>query len=512
VYLRRVAYWDSSVKEFRTGSLSIKDGKIVGISAKASQIPEDVPYGKCNATIDHTRDLSGFFLLPAFIDSHAHLIGIGLNAVFPSLSGLKSILDVEALVRTVESPMVLLRGWDEELLGIFPDRQVLDRIDSERPVVLTRKCGHCACANSLAVDIFHLERWDGVDSTDISRGILKERALGAITEESVLTETLLSRVLTAASDLCLSYGVATIHTDDLGHVGYRVLRSLLQTHHGVRIYEKLLPSSESDFSEWMERPQDFFGNFGDHLCIRTVKLLLDGSLGARTAYLSAPYEGERDYRGVVYFTPEELDRIIRGCEKNGLSLCVHVIGDAALEMALKSFERCAPSDNPLRHRLIHLQMASRDQIRRIKRQNLWVSLQPIFYDSDVALAPKALGEQRYRALGYPFTALYEEGVPIALSTDAPVEKVNPWENIRSALRFFPVEEVFQMYTFRSAQSGFEEERTGNIRIGGYADALLFDKNPFALNQAELEKIRPVNVLFNGRWLYDTDTAYGGGLL
>ena len=507
MHLRHVAYWDSSVKEYRSGSLWIKNGKIADIDPSGAGTN-----GEREPAIDNERDLSGYFLLPSFIDSHAHLLGIGFNAVFPSLSGLKSILEVEALVRSVESPMVLLRGWDEELLGVFPDRQVLDGIDSERPLVLTRKCGHCACANSQAVEVFHLDRWDRVDSSDIGRGILKERALGAITEESVLTETLLSRILTAGSDLCLSNGVTTIHTDDLGHAEYWGLRSLLRTHQGVRVYEKLLPRSKSDFTEWMDRPQEFFGDYGDHLRIRTVKLLLDGSLGARTAYLSAPYEGERDYCGVVCYTPDELDRYVRGCEKNGLSLCIHVIGDAALEMALKSFERCAPSDNPLRHRLIHLQMASRDQIRRIKRQNLWVSLQPIFYDSDVVLAPKALGEQRYRALGYPFTALYEEGVAIALSTDAPVEKADPWENIRSALRFFPFQEVYQMYTFRSAQSGFEEERNGNIRKGAYADALLFDKNPFVLNQAELEKIRPVNVLFNGKWLYDTDTAYGGGLM
>ena len=507
MYLCNAKYWDSSVKEYRRGNLSIKDGKIADIYPL-----NEVPYDKRDPEADNPKDVSDRFLLPAFVDSHAHLMGIGLSTVFPSLSGLQSIIEVEAVIRSVESPVVLLRGWDEDLLGIYPDRQVLDRIDSERPVVLTRKCGHCACANSQAVEMFRLDRWDGVDSSDIKRGILKERALGAISEESVLTETLLNRILKAGSDSCLSNGVTTIHTDDLGHVDYRTLRSLLRTHQGVRVYEKLLPRSKSDFTEWMDRPQEFFGDFGDHLRIGTVKLLLDGSLGARTAYLSAPYEGERNDCGVVYYTQDELDRYVKGCEKNGLSLCIHVIGDAALEMALKSFERCAPSDNPLRHRLIHLQMASRDQIRRIKRQNLWVSLQPIFYDSDVALAPKVLGEQRYRLLGYPFAALYEEGVPIALSTDAPVERVDPWENIRSALRFFPIQEVFHMYTYRSAQSGFDEERTGNLRKGGYADALLFDKDPFALNQSELEKIRPVNVLFNGKWLFDTDTAYGGGLM
>ena len=507
MYLFNALYWDSSVKDYRAGNLTVRDGKIADID-----VPGEGLFEKREPLSGPSRDLSGHFLLPGFVDSHAHLLGIGLNSVFPSLSGLSSISALTEVVRSVKHPVVWLRGWDEGLLGVFPDRQVIDRIDSERPVVLTRKCGHCACANSQAVEAFRLERWDEVDGSNIGRGILKERALEAIPTGSLFTETTLTQALRDASVRCLSCGVTTIHSDDLGRVDYRTLRALLLNHRGVRIYEKMLPQKESDFSEWMERPQEYFGDFGDHLRIRAVKLLLDGSFGARTAYLNAPYEGETDYRGVVYCAPEELDRFVKGCEKNGLSLCVHVIGDAALEIALRSFERCAPSDNPIRHRLIHLQLASRDQIRRIKRQNLWVSLQPIFYDSDVLLAPKVLGEERYRTLGYPFTALYEEGVPIALSTDAPVETVDPWPNIRAALRFFPIREVFQFYTFRSAQSGFDEERVGNIRKGGCADALLFDKDPFTLNFPELERLRPVDVLFNGKWLSDNDTVYGGGFL
>jgi predicted amidohydrolase YtcJ len=494
--LKNTRYWDSNQLNYRRATIRITDGKF-----EVSENETTNGLHPLNAK-EETYDLSGYYLLPSLIDSHAHLIGIGLHLLSPSLSDVSSLSDLADIIRSTPAGTVILRGWDEEKLKETPDKYFIDRVDALRPVVLIRKCGHLACVNTKAIEEFNLKKSEGIDASEIYRGILKERAIGLLSEHLQRSDPLLRNALNAASELLISEGITSIHTDDLGCVPYARLKQLFLNSHHLRIYEKLLPEENGFFYEWMNRPGDFFGDFGEYLSIRCVKLLLDGSFGARTAYLNRSYEGDPGNRGVRYYNQEDLEEYIALCEKNGITLCIHVIGDGALESALRGFERKSPTDNPLRHRLIHVQMAHPEQIKRIKKQNLWVSIQPVFYDSDNLLAPVVLGEKRYREVAYPFKALFEEGIPIALSTDAPVERSNPWVNLAASTRFFPIKDAFMMYTSNAAKSGFSESVCGKIRTGFYADALLFDKNIFEIETNTLRDIKPVNVLFNGKWLYD----------
>lgn len=63
------------------------------------------------------------------------------------------------------------RGWDQEVLGFMPVREVLDSITT-RPVILTRRCGHIATVNSPLIKLFSLEGLHGLDGSDIELGLL----------------------------------------------------------------------------------------------------------------------------------------------------------------------------------------------------------------------------------------------------------------------------------------------------------------------------------------------------
>jgi len=240
----------------------------------------------------------------------------------------------------------------------------------------------------------------------------------------------------------------------------------------------------------------FKAHISDYCSIRAVKVFLDGSFGAKTAYLSQPYEGTNS-RGVLYMGSEKFSEYVRMCEENNLQLLVHVIGDGALEVALEGFQKAISSFNPLRHRLIHLQMASEEQLKKIKEMNLYLSIQPIFYDSDIDMAKHVIGEKRLEELAYPFKKALDMGIELSLSTDSPVEDFNPFKNLMSATRFFDLKSAFEKYTIASAKAAFLEGKTGMIENGFYADGFLLDKNIFDMDIEDLSEIKPLAIIFDG---------------
>jgi predicted amidohydrolase YtcJ len=194
---------------------------------------------------------------------------------------------------------------------------------------------------------------------------------------------------------------------------------------------------------------------------------------------------------------EKFAKYVKICEENELQLLVHVIGDAALDVALEGFQQSISSYNPLRHRIIHLQMASEQQLKKIKEMNLYLSIQPVFYTSDYDMALKIIGKSRMEEIAYPFKRALDMGIELSLSTDSPVEDYNPFKNMISALNFFDIKTAFEKYTAASAKAAFWEDRVGKIENGFFADGFLSEKNIFEMNDLELSQFKPKAVIFNG---------------
>ena len=142
-------------------------------------------------------------------------------------------------------------------------------------------------------------------------------------------------------------------------------------------------------------------------------------------------------------TADELRVIVKKADREGIQVCVHVIGDRALEEALKAFEGSVSES--LKHRLIHVQIASEEQIKRMADQKLTASIQPIFADSDRIIAPERFGPLRMKD-AYPFGKMRDMGVQLALSTDSPVESTSVIRSLTSADRFSSRRDSIQMYS------------------------------------------------------------------
>lgn len=444
-------------------------------------------------------DLTGKYIYPAFIDSHTHLIGTGQKILHPSLEKISSIEELKNIINLINEPIIMLRGWDEEKLSFIPERKILDSFTLEKPIILTRKCGHIATVNTSTINKFRIKEFANENEIDFKKGIISGKTLEKLKKRIKLSKQLIKSYLEAGAKEFLKYGVTSVHSDDWYSVKLNTLIDLLKHNKIIRIYEKIYTENLKSLLFLINNYHNLFQTEGDILNIRAIKIYLDGSLGGRTAYIKSSYSDKKSIKGNIYFTEEELSQIIRTAENNRIQIMAHIIGDGALEIALKAFEKNIENNNPLRHRLIHLQIASKKQLKKIKKLNLYVSIQPIFYESDYEMAIKRLGENRFTNKGYPFRELLELGINFSLSTDSPIESPNPFKNLISTKIFMPIREAFLRYTISGAKASFQENKVSTLEEGKFADAFILSKDLFKLSDNELNRTLPEKVLFNGKW-------------
>lgn len=480
--LKNANSWNNKTSAYEKTDFLLKEGIVI---RKGPILSAD--------TLSKVCDLEGKYLYPSFTDSHAHIMGTGFLISSPSLKEVSSEKELSELILSSKLNDIDLRGWDEEILGFIPERSYLDSLFTDRSVILTRKCGHAAVVNSFAVEKYQLDKFEGVDSSDVKKGYLKERAAGKLRENLKIGFEAYSAYFEAGCEAFLKQGITSVHSDDFHSVQKEVFEKTLEKNNKIRLYEKLccknLSDLEKKFSEGLFKKLSGFSE------IRCIKIFLDGSFGARTAFLLENYE-KSDYKGILYMSTEEFKSIIDFAERNNISTAVHVIGDGALEAALQAYSGIQ-NQNPLRHRLIHLQMASEDQLKKIKNLNLYVSIQPVFYDSDMKFVPGIIGQKRFTDTAYPFRKLLEKEINFSISTDSPVEKIDPFKNLSSSLRFMNIKEAFYHYSYSGAQAAFYENRLGLLEEGYFADGFVLDKDLFQMNESELKKATPKMVIFNG---------------
>lgn len=469
-------------------------------------IQEKAAWGRSGSwQADEYVDLSGLWLYPGMIDAHCHLIGIGQKMrsvdleLCESLDSMHSAILQSLQALGSQSGPLLFRGWDEVRLGQSPTRAFLDTISRDHAIICVRRCGHIAVLSSKAVECFGLVDVDGESGSSLDTGTLREQDWMTVARQISRSGEIISGFWREASLALRDRGVTCVHSDDLGNADWKSLFRLLRDQQDIRVFEKLQPPSQTPVDHWAIGSQNPFGKISLFSETGAIKLFLDGSLGGRTAYLQKPYQDDPSTCGVLLIGEEDFGRLVELAERAGVMICVHVIGDGSLEIALDGFARHASSGNPLRHRLIHAQLATQDQVKRIRNLGLHVSIQPSFFVSDQPMSRLRLGQGRLEEIGYPFDRMLQAGIPVSLSTDAPVEDYCPWKTLREALRFMNIRQAIEAYTVQAARAGFQEDHIGIWEVGHYADGFALEDDLSALNQRQIGEINPIGTFFHGVW-------------
>ena len=483
-------------------------------------------------------DLEGRFVCPAFTDSHMHLLGYGQSLLSAqlaehtgSLAGLLAYLHRYAAENPPrEGRWLTGRGWNQDCfsdVSRMPDRRDLDAVSASYPIMITRACGHCCAVNSRTLELAGITADTpspeggriGMEN-GIPDGRLYDNAISLVSRlipEPDREE--IKDMIRLACRALNSYGITGAQTDDYCvfravpfetvNAAYRELEESGEL--TVRVYEQANFTEPDELARFIAAG-NLTGTGSEMFRIGPLKMLGDGSLGSRTAWLSRPYADDPGTSGFPLFSREKMEQMIRFAHGNGMQIAVHAIGDACLDQVLDALE-AALREHPradCRHGIVHCQITRPDQLRRIRDLGLHVYAQSVFLDYDNHIVEKRVGPD-LAASSYAWKTLMKSGVSVSNGSDGPVERPDVMRGIECAVtrtaldgtgpyrpeEAFTVKEALDSFTVRSAEASFEERFRGRIAPGFAADFAVLEKDPFAEAPADLHRIRVLETCLRG---------------
>ncbi|MDR2740912.1 MAG: amidohydrolase [Treponema sp.] len=496
-------------------------------------------------------DGRGGLLLPGFHDSHLHLRHFG-SAVHDI--DVRKVSSIDELVekgradleRIAAEPGVVVHGggWNQEDFldkageapsGKYPTRFDLDRITTDRALILERICGHTLCCNTKALEMAEAAGLGELLAGDNALRDGAGKPLGVFFEKAAiaLSQTLVSPLTDAQARsqveygirCALAFGITSIDTNDVFDDNWEQItgayRSLLKEgKHRIRVGLQCYLTRKPILDEFCRRRWLTGETLGHPLLkMGALKLFADGTLGSRTAWLESPYTDDPGNRGLQAMDGPAMEAAVKDGDDRGFQVIAHAIGDAAADQVLRSLEAVTSrGHNPRRHGIVHCEVMNEDLLDRMARNGVTAFVQPAFLTHDIFFAESRLGRERARCF-LPCASLILRGIPTGFGTDCPVESLDPlqgiaWAVLRrpmvlerdagslSAEGFFPEERVdiytaVDAYTLGSARITGEEGRKGRIQPGYLADLVLLDRNIFAVPADEIPQAKVMLTMVGG---------------
>ncbi len=458
-----------------------------------------------------TVNLKGKTVLPGFNDSHMHLLGLGMNLNQLDLSDTTSIEEIKARASEYSKTheIVYGRGWNQDYFkeSRLLTKEDLDEVSKTIPVILTRICGHLLVANSAAMKL---------SGTYKENGVFKESEMEKV--KSILPKVNkkdIKKYLEDATDELLKNGITSVQSDDLSAVSEDEHKLVFETfedmHLDIRVYEQ---SNFAKYENYLKNIPNYLQDKEKNSFFRygPIKILGDGSLGARTAKLIEPYNDSTEAKGILNFSQYELNNIVNLCHEKEIDVAIHSIGDQMLKSALESLD-----GKKARHSIVHCQVTNKSLLVELAKQNPVLHIQPVFLNYDMHIAESRLGKERVK-YSYNYKTLENLGLTIAFGTDSPVEPVNPFFGIYNAITrkdrsgfpengWYPSESLslhnaIKHYTVDSAYASYDESRKGMIKKNFLADFIILNQNPFTIAPESLLKIKVLKTFVGGVLRYE----------
>jgi predicted amidohydrolase YtcJ len=417
------------------------------------------------------EDLDGGFVAPGFVDSHIHLTATGLTLsglnLQPAASRAQCLQMVADYAAAHPDLPVWGHGWDESSWpeNAPPSTADLDAVLGDRPAYLTRVDIHSALASTglrrLVTDLsaaagFSPQRPLVGDAHHLVRAVARD----------LLTPQQLTDARTAALRAAAAAGIVAVHEcagPDIG--GLDDWLRVRDLEGGVEVIgywgQAVTTAAEA---RALRDETGARGLAGD--------LFVDGALGSRTAWLHEPYTDAPDRVGTCYLDPDAVEAHLRACTEGEVTAGFHVIGDAAASAAVAALERVVADLGVAAvarcgHRLEHLEMVTADQAAKLGAWGVIASVQPNFdalWGGADGMYARRLGAERGSQLN-PLALLASQGVPLALGSDAPVTRIDPWASVRAAVNHHTPGSAV------SARAAFAAATRGGWRAGGARDGL-----------------------------------------
>lgn len=521
---------------------TMEGGQLIGFDALVVQDGLIIDRGSSDDMLFQYADFEsidgeGQTMIPGLIDAHAHVMGLGFQQLDVNVQGIRSLEETlekigEYAEANSDMEWIQGRGWNQVLWeeNEFPTAEDLDRVVSDRPVYLTRVDGHAAWVNTKAMELAGIER----DTPDIQGGVIRRDEDGNAT--GILVDATMSYVrdiipertaeesvlaLELALEEMAAHGITSVHdarTDLATWEMYKDFadRGDLKT----RIYAMIAGAGETFDEMAADGPVESYAN--DLLALRSVKISSDGALGSRGAAMIEEYSDEPGNYGLLFFDQDELNGMLLKGASAGFQMNIHAIGDAANQQVLDGFEYVKNElgdQSGLRHRIEHAQIVQPDDIPRFVELDLIASMQPTHATSDMNMAEDRVGPDRMEG-AYAWQTFLDQGTVIAGGSDFPVENVNPFYGVYSAVtrkdhdgmppggwyseHIMSRTETLSAFTIDAAYAAHQEDVIGTLEPGKWADFIIIDRDIFEVDASEIWQTEVLQTWVAGRKVFEKE--------
>jgi predicted amidohydrolase YtcJ len=537
------------------GNVVTVDGRFSIAAALAARDGRFIAVGSNDEIRRHigskTRVISarGRTVVPGFIDTHVHALGVAEAEMTQPFRNLRSIDQLQAWIRDaatrlpagtwVWTPRVFPTRLRERR---FPTRQELDAAARSHPVVVDG--AYAFSVNSAALQASGINR----DSADPPSGaIVKDRdgePTGLLRNVGSLLDRF--RPLSPAFSLealervhrqYLAAGITSVIERGTSLNGYRAYEALRRSNRlAVRVAVTIRIPAAGDPAElerFIEGLPFRFGSGDEWLKVGPLKIVADGGILAGTSFMRKPFgpgarqlyaNDDPSYRGFLTLTPRQIASAFAIGHRLGWQMIAHVTGDAGVDVVLDAIEAAQkelPSPDR-RHTLLHAYFANPETAARAARLGVLVDTQPAWYYKDADALSEALGRERL-AQFVGLKTWREAGVHVAINTDhmfglEPNEAMNPFNplltlytastrraesgRIVSGGEAVSREDALRMLTSQAALFTFDEKNRGSLEPGKLADFVVLDDHLLTCPAERLRSIKPDLTVIGGRIAFD----------
>ena len=436
--------------------------------------------------------------------------------------------DAGSIAPAADLPWICGWGYDE---GKYEEKRSPNRYDLDLgcpdfPVFLVRSCEHIRCVNSKALEIAGITKdtpdppGGSIDRDEqgAPTGILRENARDLVLPYMpVETEDELVSALTDLGDLLISQGIVAVA--DMGnlHAGGNFEYYAKAVEKGFRQRVALYYMwdyfmDDPDFAitpALMDREQQ--------IRIAGLKLIGDGSISGKTAWLHEPYMGTEE-QGMPVYTDESLEKAISFAKEAGCQISVHAMGGQAIDRIVDRIcEEEDWTDGSVPYlRVEHVTEPTEEAMRKASEKGFAFASQPIFEYCEIETYRANMDKERLQHL-YPHRTELDRGIRLCFSTDAPATSwavpSDPFPNIKSAVtrraydgtdigqsERVDIETAIILYTRNAAEvCGFSG--LGQLAPGYSADFVVLSEDIFTAPADRIDQIRAEETFIRGECVY-----------
>ena len=324
-------------------------------------------------------DVEGRSVFPAFIDSHMHLLQLGISLSKVALDHCHHLDEIrstiaEAAKNNPNAARILCRGWRQATTDRQALASMIDDIDP-RPIYIDADDLHSEWCSSSALRDMGITR----DTPNPVDGVIHKdqdgNPTGLISEGAVITMVwpyLLGLMSDEDKKDCIRAAIEEYHAS-----GYTSVIELAMDGGSWRLLEELRESGQLGLrltAHWIIVPT---GNDADNLAqvqtaiemhskynletcpdfrVAGIKVICDGVVDSCTAALSQPYLVPPHGVGDLNWKEDAVRKVAVKADAAGLQIAMHAIGDAAIHLAVNTLEGLGTTGR--RHRIEHLELTA----------------------------------------------------------------------------------------------------------------------------------------------------------